>query len=117
MRSKLKAISFIGLLAISTIAFAGAKNPKKLATIHGKVESVDGTDIKIIAKGTETTIKTDENTKFFLDDKPATLADVKPNERLIASPQTDIPATEIRLISKKKHNNAGSTTQPAAGSK
>jgi hypothetical protein len=67
---------------------------------HGKVESTTSTTIVVKDReDNETTITVDANTKYMLDGKAATLADVKAGEFVNAMPETGT-ATDVQIHTK-----------------
>ncbi len=115
--------AFFALGLAGAVMADDATPTTKPAAVKGKVESVDGTVITVKGKkGVEMTVQTDANTKFVLDGKTITLADVKAGEKVVSVTPTDGVASEVDLSAgkKKKKPAADSTggdapaTAPAA---
>jgi phosphate-selective porin len=106
-------LAFIASLSLTCAVMAQQPTTKPAKGLRGKVESVDGLIITIKNKNGEASVTTDANTTFTLDGNPATLADVKAGERLVAIPADGV-ATEVKLMSggKKKKAATEPTTAP-----
>ena len=120
---KISAFKILAVLAIISLgssvmaADSTTKPSKKVPSIRGKVEKVDGTKITVTTRDGEKVIDTDDNTKFTLDGQPATLADVKADERVLATPDTGVAeAVKITTGNKKRKDKDPAkepTTAPA----
>ena len=74
---------------------------------HGKVESTTATTIIVKDRDDkETTITVDSSTKYTLDGKDATLADVKAGEFVNATPETGT-ATDVQIHTKPPRGGGG----------
>ncbi|MBV8781776.1 MAG: hypothetical protein JO353_10300 [Phycisphaerae bacterium] len=110
----LAVVTFTGAaIAADAAGDAGASVAKTKVGIHGKVTKVDGTKITIETKSGEQVVDTDDNTKFTLDGKPAALSDVKPDEKVLITPETGV-ATDVKIMSGhgKRGGKSAGTTQP-----
>jgi VCBS repeat-containing protein len=104
----------MAVLSLSCAVMAQDATTKPAAAgAKGRVTSVDGMVITVKGKNGEATITTDANTTFTLDDKPATLADVKAGERVVSVTPTDGVATEVKLTSAKKKKKPAADAPPA----
>lgn len=111
MKNAIKILAIIAALSLTCAVMAG---PTTKPAGLGKVVSVDGTIITIALHKTTSTIQTDANTTFTLDDQPATLADVKKGEKVLSVTPSSGVATEVKLASAGK-NKKKPTTAPAGG--
>ena len=101
------AVMVLGLAGM-VIAHEDAPKKKKKARpkgIVGKIVKIDGTNIVIAKrtrgekKATEVTVATDDKTKFRVDRKEATLADLKPGMFAMITPET---GTAQRVFARTK---------------
>jgi hypothetical protein len=110
----------LGVLAVRAddATPAPTTKPAHKPALRGKISKVDGDKITVKARGgTETEVTTDSDTKFMLDDQPATLADAKEGLFVNVSPETGT-AKMVRMSTKapgrKKPADASGATPPPA---
>ena len=112
------------ILAFGTTAYAAKANKANKPTkadraakkaekgVTGTVLKVDGTNIVVQTKGKqggEVTIATDANTKFTVNGKDATIADVKAGESVTASPA----GATAQKVTIKEPRQKGKGAKPA----
>jgi hypothetical protein len=119
VKNAIKVLAIALALSATYAAKAQDAATQPVSAAKGRVTKVEGLIITVKSKAGETTITTDASTKFVLDGKPATLADVKMGERVVSVDPASGTATEVDLASaKKKKKKAaapadGSTPAPA----
>lgn len=119
MKRGIKAWLMLAALGLSTAAFAAPKDGGPPGGgpggdrkgpppgVHGKVDSTTATSIVVKDReGNTSTITVDSNTKYTLDGKDATLADVKPGEFVNAMPETGT-ATSVDIHTKPPKRGPG----------
>jgi hypothetical protein len=95
-----------------------ATKPAHKPGLRGKISKVDGDKITVTARGQDTEVTTDSDTKFMLDGQPATLADAKEGLFVSVNPDTGT-AKMVRMSTKrpggkKPADGSGNSTPPPA---
>jgi hypothetical protein len=93
-------------LAVMTATVPAADKPakaakgEKKATLKGSIVKVDGNKLVISAgkksDAKEVTVETDDKTEITVEGQPAKLADLKPGQRVVVTPETGT-ATKIEV--------------------
>lgn len=106
----------LALAAVATLTLTGLaqETTSKPNLLYGKVVSVDaakGTIVVAPKEGPQVTVTTDAKTKFTVGDKPATLADIKPDMGIRVSPGTGT-AEDVRAFAAKPSPAPAPTSKP-----
>lgn len=95
--------------AVMTAAVPAADKPAKAAKkagLKGSIVKVDGNKLVIStgkkSEAKEVTVETDDKTVVTVEGQPAKLADLKPGQRVVVSPETgtaqtiDVPKAKVK---------------------